>query len=125
MHVALIGTAVVSLVLEPMLSLHILLGLVFVGLVVAHLLQRRRTSRALLTRLAGVSMLLRPAGRLALSDALLTALTLAMFVSGMWDWLAGHPTKIRWHALTGVALTGYLVVHTVRRRRRLVRSQVR
>lgn len=44
-----------------------------------------------------------------------------MLVSGFWDWFAGHPTKIRWHAITGVVLP----VHTARRRSRLRRSRVR
>jgi hypothetical protein len=46
-------------------------------------------------------------------------------VSGLYDWIAGHPTRIRWHALSGVALAGFLLVHTLRRRRRLHRSSVR
>ena len=123
-HLGLIVTAAVSLTLEPVLTLHIALGLVFIGLVGAHLVQRRHTTSRLASRLVH-PVLTRPSGRLALSDALLLALTVAMFGSGLWDWLAGRPTRIRWHALTGVALSGYLVVHTVRRRRRLGSSRVR
>jgi hypothetical protein len=48
-----------------------------------------------------------------------------MLASGLRDWLAGHPTRIRWHAITGVALTALLAVHTARRRSRLRRSEVR
>jgi len=48
-----------------------------------------------------------------------------MLVSGFWDWSAGHPTKIRWHAITGVMLAILLLAHTVRRRSRLRRSAVR
>lgn len=124
-HLGLIVTAVVSLIFEPALTLHIAIGLVFVGLVVAHLVQRKRVTSALATRLFRGRGLLRPAGRLALSDALLVALTVAMLGSGLWDWLSGHPTRIRWHAITGVLLAGYLIVHTVRRRRRLTSSNVR
>ena len=123
-HLGLIVTAAVSLTLEPVLTLHIALGLVFIGLVGAHLVQRRHTTSRLASRLVH-PVLTRPSDRLALSDALLLALTVAMFGSGLWDWLAGRPTRIRWHALTGVALSGYLVVHTVRRRRRLGSSRVR
>lgn len=110
-----------SLVLEPELGLHVLLGLAFVGLVVVHLGQRRRTSSALVRRLR------RPvgrSGRLALADVLLAALTVAMLGSGLWDWL-DQPTKIRWHAITGVLLAGLLAVHTTRRSRRLRKSDVR
>jgi hypothetical protein len=43
-HLGLIGTASVSLMFEPMLTLHLVTGLAFVVLVGAHLLQRRRVS---------------------------------------------------------------------------------
>jgi hypothetical protein len=48
-----------------------------------------------------------------------------MLASGFWDWSAGHPTRIRWHAISGIVLTVLLAVHTVRRRSRLRRSKVR
>ena len=124
-HLGLIGTAVASLVFEPILSLHIALGLGFIALVMAHLSQRRRVSVALIRRLHRVRHVLHASGRLALSDAALAALTVAMFASGIWDWATGRPTKIRWHAITGVILAGYLLVHTVRRWRRLRSSTVR
>jgi len=45
---------VVSLVFEPLiLTIHIVLGLVFAVLAVAHLIQRRRVSARLLARPAG------------------------------------------------------------------------
>ncbi len=62
---------------------------------------------------------------MAAADMVLLALTLVILASGLWDWLAGHPTRIRWHALSGVGLAVALVVHSVRRRRRLLSSQVR
>ena len=64
-------------------------------------------------------------GRLALADLLLAVITAGMLVSGFWDWSAGHPTKIRWHAITGVVLAILLLARTVRRRSRLRRSAVR
>lgn len=116
----------VSLMFEPLvLAIHIAVGLAFVVLASMHLAQRRRVSARLLTRLARVRMLAGPAGRLALADLLLAAVTAGMLVSGFWDWLAGHPTKIRWHAITGVVLAILLLAHTVRRRTRLRRSTVR
>ncbi len=48
-----------------------------------------------------------------------------MLVSGFWDWFAGHPTRIRWHALTGVALAVLLLIRKARRKSRLRRSRVR
>lgn len=124
-HVGLVVSASVSLTVEPILSLHILIGLVFVALVIAHLLQRRRVSTSLLSRLAHPRGWLSPSGRLAIADLVLTMLTIAMLASGLWDWLTGHPTSIRWHAITGVILTGFLLVHTMRRRSRLRSSRVR
>lgn len=124
-HVTLIGSAIVSLVLEPVLTLHVAFGLVFVLFVGCHLAQRRRISKRLAGRLLKFRDLLAPPGRLALADGFLFIITLAMLVSGFWDLWAPHHTKIRWHAITGVALTLYLVVHSVRRRRRLRLSEIR
>jgi len=123
-HLGLIATVVVSLVFEPLvLTIHIAVGLVLVVLVGMHIAQRRRVSASLLSRLARA--LARPAGRLALADALLTVITAGMLISGFWDWFAGHPTKIRWHAITGVVLAVLLLIHTVRRWSRLRRSKIR
>ena len=124
-HLALLATVATSLVLEPVGTVHVVLGLAFVGLVVVHLLQRRQASMALARRLPRLAGWAGGSGRLALADAALAALTVAMLVSGLYDWIAGHPTRIRWHALSGVALAGFLLVHTLRRRRRLHRSSVR
>lgn len=125
-HLGLVVTVIISLVFEPLiLTLHIAVGLVFAALVAAHLAQRRRVSVSLATRLMRVRVLHRPAGRLAMADALLAAVTIAMLASGFWDWFAGHPTRIRWHALTGIALAVLLLIHTLRRRKRLRRSQIR
>ena len=124
-HVGLVVSASVSLAVEPILSLHILIGLAFIALVGTHLLQRRRVSASLLSRLVHPPGWLSPSGRLAVADLILTVLTIAMLSSGLWDWLTGHPTRIRWHAITGVILAGFLLVHTVRRRSRLRTSRVR
>jgi hypothetical protein len=125
-HLGLIGTVIVSLVFEPLvLAIHIDVGLAFAVLVGVHLAQRRRVSASLLARLARRQPLAAPAGRLALADALLAMITVGMLVSGFWDWFAGHPTKIRWHAITGVVLAILLLIHTARRWPRLRRSKVR
>jgi len=63
--------------------------------------------------------------RLAVADALLAAVTVAMLVSGFWDWSLGHPTRIRWHAFAWFLLAPLLVVHTLRRWARLRSSRVR
>ncbi|MEO6885496.1 MAG: hypothetical protein ABI232_04300 [Jatrophihabitantaceae bacterium] len=123
-HVGLIGTVVISLCFEPMLTIHIVVRLVFIGLCVAHLRQRRRITSNLLRRLVHPLTLYRTQGRLAVADAVLAALTIVMLTSGLWDWLSGHPTRIRWHAISGVLLTGLLLVHTVRRGSRLRSSHI-
>ena len=125
-HLGLIGSLIVSLAFEPLvLTIHIAVGLVFAVLAGLHLAQRRRISARLLARLAQVRVLAGPAGRLALADLLLAVITVGMLASGFWDWFAGRPTKIRWHAIAGVLLAILLVAHTIRRRSRLRRSAVR
>ena len=125
-HVGLIATTAVSMVFEPMvLAIHIGVGLGFAVLVVVHLYQRRRVSNRLIRQLVRVRGLNQPGGRLAAADALLAALTIGMLVSGFWDWSIGHPTRVRWHALTGFALLAFLITHTLNRRQRLKFSQVR
>jgi hypothetical protein len=123
-HVGLIATAGTSLVLEPVLAIHMLLGLTFVGLVIAHLMQRRRVSTRLLDRLRTHPIPDSKASRLAAADAVLLAMTTVMLASGLWDWFAGHPTRIRWHAISGVLLAGMLLTHAWRRRRRLLGSRI-
>jgi hypothetical protein len=124
-HLLLIATSIVSLAVEPVLTLHVILGLAFVVFVGVHLAQRRRTSVNLLHRLGRLGSIHQRPGRLAVSDAVLLLLTAAMLISGLWDWIGGHPTRIRWHAITGVALAVYLALHTIRRRSRLRRSRIR
>ena len=124
-HIGLIGSAIVSLVLEPILVLHVIFGVLFVFLVACHLAQRRRISKRLAVRLLKARGLLLPGSRLALADGFLFIVTSAMLISGFWDLWAPHHTKIRWHAITGVVMTVFLIVHTVRRRARLRMSNIR
>jgi hypothetical protein len=123
-HLGLLVSVSVSLVFEAILTIHIVVGLLFVGLVGAHLMQRRQISARLVKKLARWQTLhLRP-GRLALSDAFLTVVTLVMLISGFWDYLAGR-SSIRWHALSGILLVVLVVTHTARRWKRMRRSLVR
>ena len=124
-HIGSIGSAIVSLVLEPILVLHVIFGVLFVFLVACHLAQRRRISKRLAVRLLKARGLLLPGSRLALADGFLFIVTSAMLISGFWDLWAPHHTKIRWHAITGVVMTVFLIVHTVRRRARLRISNIR
>jgi hypothetical protein len=124
-HLGLIASTIASLIFEPVLTLHVVFGLVFVVLLGFHLAQRRKVSKRLATRLLKLEKLFAPPGRLALADGFLFIITMAMLFSGFWDLWAPHHTKIRWHAITGVVLTIYLIVHTLRRSKRLRFSQIR
>lgn len=124
MHVGLIVTTLTSLAFEPMLGIHIAIGFAFGLPVCAHLAQRSRSSMRLVRQLAHFGQMMDPKGRLALADATLAVLTLAMLASGFLDWSIGHPTRIRWHALTGFGLAAYLLVHTLNRRMRLRTSRI-
>ena len=125
MHLGLIASLIISLSFEFILMVHIVVGLFFVVLVVCHLVQRRKISAKLARRLTQFTTSRSRLGWMAISDALLALLTLGMLVSGIVDVALGHPTQIRWHALLGLALTVYLVVHTLRRRSRLKSSAIR
>src|ERR1019366_4224064 len=85
-HLGLIATAITSLTFEFVLTLHIVLGLVFVALVAVHLGQRRRTSSRLIKRLIKVRLLNQPQGRLAMADLAPVLFTAGMLASGFWDW---------------------------------------
>ncbi len=124
-HLGLMASVVVSLVFEFVLTVHVVVGLLFVALVICHLVQRRRITGKLARRLTKFTTAQGRLARMALSDALLTVLTLGMLASGFIDVALGHPTQIRWHAILGVVLTAYLVVHTLRRRTRLRSSAIR
>jgi phage-related baseplate assembly protein len=92
------ASVVVSLSFEFILTVHIVVGLIFVALVICHLVQRRKISSTLARRLTRFTTSQGRLGRMAVSDALLALLTLAMLGSGFVDVALGHPTQIRWHA---------------------------
>jgi protein-S-isoprenylcysteine O-methyltransferase Ste14 len=124
-HLGLILTVITSLMFEFVLTIHIVLGLVFSAFVVIHLVQRRRTTSRLAKRLLRLGRRSLSQSKQAVADLCLSLLSIAMLISGFWDWSIGHPTRIRWHALTGVALAVLLLCHTVRRWKRLRTSSVR
>jgi hypothetical protein len=111
---------------------HAVVGLVFVGLVVMHLAQRRKTLARMATQLVRARTFVERRVRLAVSDLLLFFITLNVLVSGIVDWNRGVPTGLplpmpfdRWHLDSGIALVVYLIVHVWRRRKRLWRSTIR
>jgi hypothetical protein len=112
-------------------AIHADIGLVFVGLVVVHLAQRRRTVARMMSEFVHARPFAKRRIRLAASDVLIAFITLNVLVSGVWDWSRGEPIELplpspfdRWHLLSGVALVIYLMVHVSRRRRRLRRSTI-
>jgi hypothetical protein len=136
-HLWLIISFLLSLVTFPLhLSIlaHIFFGLLFAGLVVAHLRQRRRTVRILWRDIKRVAAWIKPRGRMAWADVVLVVVTLNVVVSGFADYFnhnqpvkipLGFISPIRWHAVSSIVLLVLLVVHTLRRAKRLRTSQVR
>jgi hypothetical protein len=86
-------SVIVSLAFEFVLAVHVIVGLVFVALVFAHLAQRRRITGKLVRRLTQLTTKQSRLWRMAVADALLTILTVAMLASGLVDVALGHPTR--------------------------------
>jgi hypothetical protein len=113
-------------------GIHADVGLVFAGLVIVHLAQRRHR----IARMLAQVMRLRPGVerelRLLASDAILTFITINVVLSGILDWGRGEPLLLplpspfdRWHLTSSAVLVVYLAVHVTRRWKRIRRSTVR
>jgi len=135
-HLALLCSAVAALgtlqLLHIRIAIHTDIGLLFVGLVVVHLAQRRRTLARMATHIAQIRTIAGRRIRLTVSDFLLVFITLNVLVSGVLDWSRGGPIHLplprpfdRWHLDSGLILVVYLAVHVWRRRKRLRRSTIR
>lgn len=135
-HLWLIIFALLSLITFPMyLSIlaHISFGLIFAGLVVVHIRQRQRTVKFLWRDLRRFGAWIKPRGRLAWADVVLVFITLNVMVSGFVDCFkgsrpvmisVGRISPIREHAVSSIVLLVLLLVHALRRRKRLRTSQV-
>jgi hypothetical protein len=135
-HLGLLASVVVSLLVlvgRMGVSLHIVAGLCFAGLVGAHLAQRWRTLRTLSGDLVDLPRWRTSRGRLALADGVLVFLAGNVVLSGIADWLSPQPVMVgiaglaplNWHTTTSLLLVVYLAVHVLRRRGRLRHSRVR
>jgi hypothetical protein len=135
-HLCLLCSAAAALgtlqLLHVRVAFHTDVGLVFVGLVVVHLVQRRRTLARMATQLFRAGTFVERRIRLAVSDLLLLFITVNVLVSGIVDGNRGAPTQLplpkpfyRWHLDSGIVLVVYLAVHVWRRRNRLRRSTIR
>jgi hypothetical protein len=135
-HLGLLCTAAAALgtlqLLHVRVAYHADVGLVFVGLAVVHLAQRRHTIARMAARIVRAQTMVERRIRLAVSDVLLLFITLNVLVSGIVDWGRGAPTQLplpkpfyRWHLDSGLALVVYLAVHAWHRRKRIRRSAIR
>jgi hypothetical protein len=136
-HVGLLLSAAAALgtlqLLHVRQAYHTVAGLVFVGLVVIHLTQRRVTIGRMATQIVRVRTFVERRIRPAASDFVLFFITANVLVSGVVDWSRGTPTQLpilpapfyRWHLTSSVALVIYVIVHVWRRRKRLWRSTIR
>ena len=138
-HLALLITIIVALVplllfgVSPRVTVHIVIACVFLGLVVVHLAQRRRTLTKLIAQLGRAGSRMR-GRRLAVSDAIFAFLAANVLASGIYDLTTGRNTRIPlpglrlfigWHSLSSLVFLGYLITHVIRRRKRLRRSRIR
>jgi hypothetical protein len=126
------GTLATLQLLHVRVAYHTVVGLVFAGLVVVHLVQRRHRIARMCQQLLGLRPRIAREMRLLASDAILAFLVANVVVSGVIDWGRGSPVELnlpppfgRWHAMSSIALVVYLVVHVARRWRRIRRSTIR
>jgi hypothetical protein len=113
-------------------AIHADVGLVFAGLVVVHLAQRRHRIARMFAQLERQRPRVERELRLLASDSILAFITLNVVVSGIIDWGRGNPVSLpfprpfdRWHLVSSVVLVVYLVVHVSRRWKRIRRSTIR
>jgi hypothetical protein len=124
--------------LSHSITAHVIVGVAFMVLLLIHLYQRRRTIASLFKRFAGSSVHAPSSKRLALSDLILALLVANVLLSGIVDGVSHQATQIpilanmgfpaglvQWHRLAALVLVVYIVVHVVRRRKRLRRSRIR
>ncbi len=113
-------------------AIHADVGLVFAGLVVVHLAQRRHRLARMIGQLRHLRPRVRRELRLLASDATLAFIAVNVVVSGILDWGRGGPLPLplpmpfaRWHLTSSAVLVVYLAAHVTRRWRRLRRSTIR
>lgn len=136
--VSLAGSLLSLIYLSRSITIHVIFGVAFLVFMLMHLLQRRRVIRSLLKSLVRASVRARTSSRLAISDIILELLVANVLVSGVVDGLTHHETRLpfasvlglppglsQWHKLGALVLVVYVVVHIVRRRKRLRSSNIR
>ncbi len=133
--VTLAGSLLSLIYLSKSITIHVVFGVAFMVMMLFHLYQRRRTVKSLLKRLVGASSHVKVS--LVVSNVILELLVLDVLISGIVDGMQHHATQFpfaatlglppglsQWHKLAAVVLTIYLIVHIIRRRKRLRRSHI-
>jgi hypothetical protein len=140
-HLALLVTLAGSLAtlvsLSHSITIHVIVGVAFVGCVAIHLYQRRRTVTSLAKQWMTITGRSRGPSRVAISDTILELLVANVVLSGIVDALGHQATTVpllvtlglpsgldQWHRLAGIVLVVYVIVHVSRRRRRLRHSRI-
>lgn len=136
-HMGLLASAAAALgtlqLLHVRNAIHSVVGLVFGGLVIVHLAQRRHRLVRMLSQIMGLRPRIERELRILASDVVLAIIAANVVLSGILDWGRGAPLALpripspfdRWHLLSSIVLVAYLVVHVARRRKRLRRSTIR
>jgi uncharacterized protein YebE (UPF0316 family) len=135
--VTLSGSLLTLIYLSHSITLHVVFGVAFMVLLVAHLYQRRRTVVTLARQFWRGRVRTRAPSRLAVSDTILSLLILNVLVSGVVDALNHQATQlsflsnvgfppglVQWHKLASFVAVIYAIVHVIRRRSRLRHSRI-
>ena len=136
--ITLAGSLLSLIWLSRSITIHVVIGVLFLVFLCGHLYQRRRTMVALLRRMVRVNLRTTASGRLAISDTILLLLVANVLISGIVDALNHQETQltflasigfppglVQWHKLSAFILVLYVVVHVSRRRKRLRNSRIR
>ena len=135
-HLGLLASVVAAFATLQLLhirnAIHADVGLVFAGLVIVHLAQRRHRIARMVAQIVRTRPRVERELRLLASDAILTFITINVVLSGILDWGRGEPLLLplptpfdRWHLTSSAVLVVYLAVHVTRRWKRIRRSTVR
>jgi hypothetical protein len=131
------GSLLTLITLSHSITVHVIVGAIFMLLLCCHLYQRRRTVGTLFKRLTGVMPRSSSSTRLAASDTILVLLVINVLLSGIIDGVSHQATQLpfllstgfpqglaQWHKLAAIVLVLYATTHLVRRRSRLRRSRI-
>jgi hypothetical protein len=135
--ISLAGSFLSLIILSRSITVHVILGVLFMVMLLGHLYQRRRTLSSLHKRLVGITVRAKVTRRLAVSDTILELLVTNVLVSGIVDAINHQETQfsllasigfprglVQWHKLAAFVLFVYVIIHVYRRRKRLRRSRI-